>query len=65
MTNITILDVPENIVKKYWKTIKYSNAMRFESKKRIESIQEEKLTYRDDSEIKNMWKSSTITSNSF
>ena len=58
MNTITIKDVPQNIIKKYWNEISYDFFI-----KKINKL--DKIDYWTDEEIERLWMTSAISSNSF
>ncbi len=65
MPTIIIQDVPAKVIKKVGTNIKYSKNIKFPSKKRPTNKTNFEITYWDDNEIENLWKTSTIKSKSF
>jgi len=59
MDTIILKDVPKDFIKEYWKIVSYD----FFVKKINQN--NEKIIYWNDEEIDNMWKTSSIFSNSF
>jgi len=60
MNTITIKNVPKNIVKEYWTVVSYEFFV-----KKIYNDKKNKITYWNDEEIDNMWKTSLVSSSSF
>ncbi len=57
MATITIENVPQNIVEQYWKIISFEKVKN--------NFNVSKITYWNDKELNNLWKTSTVFSNSF
>lgn len=66
MAVITIENVPDEIVLKYWLKIKYTSDIKFPSRVRKNTWKiNNDIIYWDEKELENMWKTSTFTSKSF
>lgn len=57
--NITVKNVPKDIVQKYWEVLTYDKL------KETILFNNDNIVYWNDEEINNMWKTSTVFSNSF
>lgn len=66
MWNIMIKNVPDDYVKEYWKSIEFSEEIKFPSRKRnYNNSDNNKIVYWGDDEISAVWKTSTLTTKSF
>lgn len=64
MATITISNVPEKIVKQYGSSLEYSSEIKLPRLRR-KNIDDSSVVFWWDDEINNMWKTSSISSNSF